>query len=237
MNKKHFCYHCNKELTWTEETSDAYAIELCPGCYKLLDQLKPGQTISKYNPQEETMPNNNISKYVLIFTDGNAPRKTTGKDVKMVGKVGWGYVKHLISDNKIVKTKEEYGSIDNATVDQAELMAILKGLEGYLAAVKEQGATLPLKVISDRENLVKGINEWMAGWKKRGWKKADKKPVANLEYWQAIDTCLEHFKTFNITVKVVHMRSHGKGNETDFNRKWNDRADYLAQIARDGGKA
>lgn len=177
--------------------------------------------------------NNEITKYVLIFTDGNAPRKTTGKDVKMVGKVGWGYVKHLIVDGKIKKTKEEYGSIDDATVDQAELMAILKALQGYLVAVKQQGATLPLKVISDRENLVKGINEWMAGWKKRGWKKSDKKPVANLECWQAIDACLMSFKEFNITVKVQHMRSHGKGDETPFNRKWNDRADELAALGRD----
>ena len=40
---------------------------------------------------------------------------------------------------------------------------------------------------TDSTYVMKGINEWMSNWKKRGWKTASKKPVKNKDLWQALD--------------------------------------------------
>lgn len=48
----------------------------------------------------------------------------------------------------------------------------------------------PVLYVSDSEYLVKGVNEWMAGWKKRGWRRKEG-PILNLELWQALDRLLQ----------------------------------------------
>jgi len=40
---------------------------------------------------------------------------------------------------------------------------------------------------TDSTYVLKGITEWIHGWKKRGWKKSDKKPVINKDLWQQLD--------------------------------------------------
>ncbi len=57
------------------------------------------------------------------------------------------------------------------------------------AAPNNQGGCMKGGIIySDSELCVKGYNEWLDGWKAKGWCKADKKPVAYRELWQQVDT-------------------------------------------------
>jgi len=45
-----------------------------------------------------------------------------------------------------------------------------------------------VRVYTDSQYVQKGISEWLPGWKARGWKTADKKPVKNADLWQELDT-------------------------------------------------
>lgn len=65
--------------------------------------------------------------------------------------------------------------------------------------------------------MVKGINEWIKKWKKRGWKTSADKPVKNLELWKELDK-LFHKKN----VKLKKITAHS-GNE------YNEKADLLAK--------
>lgn len=64
-----------------------------------------------------------------------------------------------------------------------ELMAAIKGLESL---------TRPCAVhlTTDSKYVMQGITEWMANWKKRGWKTSTKKPVKNVDLWQRLDSAL-----------------------------------------------
>ncbi len=68
---------------------------------------------------------------------------------------------------------------------------------------------------------MQGITEWLANWKKRGWKTANRKPVKNQDLWQALDEqCQRH------DIEWCWVRGH-TGNEG------NERADALANLGID----
>lgn len=93
---------------------------------------------------------------------------------------------------------------------ELELMALVEGLE-----YADDGDV----IYSDSEFCVKGYNEWLNGWKAKGWRKANKKPVAYRHLWQQVDTLrAEKY------VEVVKVRANSgiEGNE---------RADALAFMA------
>ena len=70
--------------------------------------------------------------------------------------------------------------------------------------------------------MVKGIQGWIAGWKRKGWKKADGKPVLNVELWQALDAqCLRH------RIEAHWVKGHAGHTE-------NERVDQLASQAAKG---
>ena len=66
------------------------------------------------------------------------------------------------------------------TNNRMELMAVIRGLE----ALKEP---CRVTVVSDSKYVVDAIDKgWLSSWQSKGWKKADKKPVLNVELWQAL---------------------------------------------------
>jgi len=71
-----------------------------------------------------------------------------------------------------------------ATNNIGELTAVLELLRATAAAGL---ADQPLRILADSQYAINVITKWRFGWKKRGWTKADKKPIANLETIQAID--------------------------------------------------
>ena len=92
------------------------------------------------------------------------------------GAGGWGA--HLIfSDGQ---TQDLYGGEQVTTNNRMELMGAIQALTH---SPREQN----LENWTDSTYVKKGITEWIEGWKKRGWKTASKKPVANQDLWQQLD--------------------------------------------------
>jgi ribonuclease HI len=77
--------------------------------------------------------------------------------------------------------KEISGSEPLTTNNRMELLAAISGLE----ALKKPGTKA--RVYTDSQYVIKGIQEWVANWKRRGWKTADKKPVKNQDLWERLD--------------------------------------------------
>ena len=117
----------------------------------------------------------------------------------------------------------------------AEMQAIIEALGSYLPAVKN-GTILPLYIVCDRQNIVKGFNEWIDGWKKRGWRNSSGKPVANLSFWKKADKLWNELMDFGIEVTFIHMRGHRRGSDPTWMQDQNEKADDLAQKGRSGIK-
>ena len=113
-----------------------------------------------------------MSHSISIFTDG-ACRGNPGPG-------GWG-VLILLEGEEITL----YGGENSTTNNQMEMMAAIKALE-YFREKKS------IELVTDSNYLKDGIEKWIHGWKKNGWKTSAKKPVKNQELWMKIDT-LNHF--------------------------------------------
>ena len=110
------------------------------------------------------------------------------------------------------KEKTLNGGEAETTNNRMEMMAAIKALE----AVKP-GYRGKITLWTDSTYVLKGITEWIHGWKKRGWKKSDKKPVVNKDLWQQLDALNAER---DITWKWVKGHAGIEGNE---------RADELAR--------
>ncbi|MCS5593356.1 MAG: ribonuclease HI [Porticoccaceae bacterium] len=108
---------------------------------------------------------------VEIFTDG-ACRGNPGPG-------GWGALLRFGDDEK-----ELCGGEAETTNNRMELMAVIQAL----SALKR-----PCDVVltSDSTYVLKGIQEWIPSWKKRGWKTAAKKPVKNVDLWKLLDDAIQ----------------------------------------------
>ena len=76
--------------------------------------------------------------------------------------------------------KEISGGERQTTNNRMELMAVIAGLRTLTRPCR-------IAVTTDSQYVQKGITEWISGWKARGWRSADKKPVKNIDLWQALD--------------------------------------------------
>lgn len=124
------------------------------------------------------MPHSNTSN----ATDPLAAKKnitvayTDGACKGNPGAGGWGA--HLIfSDGS---TQDLYGGDTETTNNRMELM-------GAIQALTHSAPTQKIEIWTDSSYVQKGITEWIEGWKKKGWKTASKKPVANQDLWQQLD--------------------------------------------------
>jgi len=126
------------------------------------------------------------------------------------GPGGWGAI--LVAGER---RKELFGGEADTTNNRMELMAAISALE---ALKKPCDITLHI----DSQYVRQGITQWIHGWKKNGWKTADKKPVKNAELWQRLE---EAAKRHRIDWRWV------KGHAGD---PMNERAD---ELARDGIKS
>ena len=102
-----------------------------------------------------------------IYTDGACKGNP--------GPGGWGALLQLDG-----REKELCGSEPDTTNNRMELMAVIEGLLSLARHSK-------VRVTTDSQYVQKGISEWIASWKRRGWKTADKKPVKNVDLWLELD--------------------------------------------------
>ena len=145
--------------------------------------------------------NNQKKTITEIFTDG-ACRGNPGPG-------GWGAIFKYQTQEK-----ELYGSDPETTNNRMELMAAIKALE----ALKKP---CQIKLTTDSKYVIQGITEWLANWKKNGWKTAAKKPVKNADLWQRLEQAVQ---THQIDWQWVKGHSGHPENE---------RADELANQAID----
>jgi ribonuclease HI len=138
---------------------------------------------------------------VQIYTDGACKGNP--------GPGGWGVL--LRTDAGHEKTM--YGGELGTTNNRMELMAVIQALQ----ALKKP---CDIDLYLDSEYVRKGITEWVHGWKSRGWRTADKKPVKNVELWQRLDA-LVHGGAHRIDWHWVKGHAGHEGNE---------RADALANL-------
>lgn len=136
---------------------------------------------------------------LIIYTDGACSGNP--------GPGGWGVFMQFGEHEKTLKGGEK-----NTTNNRMELTAAIKALE----AIKPnfQGQAI---LWTDSTYVMKGITEWIHGWKKRGWKKSDKKPVINVDLWKTLDQLNSERE---VTWKWVKGHAGIEGNE---------RADELAR--------
>ncbi|TAL78388.1 MAG: ribonuclease HI [Beijerinckiaceae bacterium] len=138
-----------------------------------------------------------MSERVAIWTDGACSGNP--------GPGGWGAI--LVYG---ANSKELSGGDAATTNNRMELMAAIQALEAL---------TRPCDVdlYTDSAYLKGGITSWLAGWKRNGWKTADRKPVKNVELWQRLEEA----------ASPHHIQWHWvKGHAND---EMNERADLLAR--------
>ena len=127
---------------------------------------------------------------VEAFTDG-ACRGNPGPG-------GWGVLLRFNGTEKRL-----CGGEAETTNNRMELMAVIQALESLSRECK-------VKVTSDSQYVLKGINEWMENWKKRGWKTSAKKPVKNVDLWQRLDKAREIHD-----IEWVWVRGHSGHSENE----------------------
>jgi ribonuclease HI len=135
---------------------------------------------------------------VIIHTDGACSGNP--------GPGGWG----AILDYRGTR-RELYGGEELTTNNRMELMAAIVALETL-----KRPCSVAMHV--DSVYVKDGIGKWIHGWKKNGWKTADKKPVKNVDLWQRLDAAIQRH---DITWHWVK----GHAGHDD-----NERADELARL-------
>lgn len=127
---------------------------------------------------------------VQLYTDGACSGNP--------GPGGWGvlliYGRHR---------KELSGGEGATTNNRMELRAVIEGLR----ALKKR---VPVTVYTDSTYVMKGITEWIEGWKARGWKTAAKKPVKNADLWRELDDAL---RGHDVEWRWVRGHAGNPGNE------------------------
>ena len=134
---------------------------------------------------------------VIVHTDGACSGNP--------GPGGWG----VILDYNGTR-KELSGGEALTTNNRMELMAAIVALESLKRPC-------PVEMHVDSQYVKDGITKWIHGWKKNGWKTADKKPVKNAELWQRLDAALANHK-----ISWHWVKGHAGHDD-------NERADELAR--------
>ncbi len=113
-------------------------------------------------------------KKVQLITDGAC--------LGNPGKGGWACILRF-GDFK----REMFGFDPQTTNNRMELKAAIEGLK----RLKE---SCDIEIVTDSEYVKNGITTWIHGWKRNGWKRADKKPVVNQDLWVELDRLISTHK-------------------------------------------
>ena len=142
-------------------------------------------------------PEKPTAKVVDIFTDGACSGNP--------GPGGWGVILRYDGEEK-----ELHGGEPATTNNRMELMAAIAGLEALKRPCR-------VHLFTDSTYVRDGVTKWIHGWKKNGWRTADKKPVKNVELWQRLDAARAPHQ-----VDWIWVKGHSGHPE-------NERADQLAR--------
>ena len=146
---------------------------------------------------EEVLERHSSGPKTGVFTDGSCENNP--------GPGGWGFVR--VENDEVIE--EHFGQVADTTNNRMELQALI---EAYKALPADAGTT----IYSDSQLCVNTINQWAAGWERRGWKRKTG-PIKNLELVQE----LYALAGAHPEVKLEWIRAHDGS-------KWNEYADALA---------
>jgi len=139
----------------------------------------------------------NPNDHVIIHTDGACKGNP--------GPGGWGAILQTGGGHE----KELWGGEPLTTNNRMELMAAIMALEALKRPCR-------VDLHTDSKYVMQGVTEWIRGWKARGWKTADKKPVKNEDLWRRLDAARSRHE-----VKWHWVKGHA-------GHALNERADGLA---------
>ena len=114
-------------------------------------------------------------KHVQLITDGACKGNP--------GKGGWACILRY-GEYK----RELFGSSPHTTNNRMELAAVIEGL-------KRLNERCSVEIITDSEYVKNGIMNWIAGWKRNGWKSSNKKPIKNQDLWMMLDELVNAHET------------------------------------------
>lgn len=140
-----------------------------------------------------------MKKEVLLYTDGSC-----------LGNPGPGGYGAVLKYKQYVKELSQGYRL--TTNNRMELLAVIAGLSALTESCK-------VSITSDSMYVQKGICEWMAGWKRKGWKTASGGQVKNVELWQKLEECCAKHE-----VTWTWVKGHNGHPE-------NERCDELARTA------
>ncbi len=138
----------------------------------------------------------NNTEVVTVYADGACKGNP--------GPGGWGVLIRMGQHSK-----ELFGGEIMTTNNRMELTAVIRALEALKRSCQ-------LKIYTDSVYVQKGMTEWIVGWKARGWRTSDKKPVKNDDLWQQLDGLAQTHE-----IEWIWVKGHA-GHEG------NERADVLA---------
>lgn len=137
-----------------------------------------------------------MNDYVKIYADGACKGNP--------GPGGWGALLMYNGHEKAI-----CGGERDTTNNRMELTAVIRALETLKRPSK-------IRLYTDSIYVQKGMTEWLSGWKSRGWRTADKKPVKNDDLWRTLDVLAQGHE-----VEWVWVKGHAGD-------VGNERADALA---------
>ncbi|WP_309734181.1 ribonuclease HI [Chamaesiphon sp. OTE_75_metabat_556] len=141
-----------------------------------------------------------MSRITNLYTDGACSGNP--------GPGGWGTVAYFDDGGC-----HELGGRDGATTNnRMEMQAAISALQFFVGTSQTEQCVL----YTDSEYLIKGITQWVKGWKKKGWKTAAGKPVLNQDLWETLDSLDRQVQSqTKVAVSWQHVRGHSgnAGNE------------------------
>lgn len=126
------------------------------------------------------------------------------------GPGGWGVLMQAMADGAVVREKELCGGEADTTNNRMELLAAINALEALSRASE-------ITIVTDSAYVKNGISEWLAGWKRKGWRTSTGKPVKNDDLWRRLDLARGQHR-----VRWEWVKGHAGHPE-------NERADALAR--------
>lgn len=126
------------------------------------------------------------------------------------GPGGWGVLMRAMEGAAVLKERELNGGEADTTNNRMELLAAINALEALTRDTE-------ITITTDSAYVKNGVTGWIHGWKRNGWRTADKKPVKNVDLWQRLDEAQARHR---VTWKWI--KGHAGHAE-------NERADELAR--------
>lgn len=145
-----------------------------------------------------------VTPSIILYTDGGSRNtgNVRGGHVRKEDVAAWAFL--IQKDGESISgSNGEFGATNN----RMEIMALINGLQKVIDRYGEKAAVL---VVADSKYVLDAIQRnWLSGWQRRGWKKANGEIVANKELWQAVASILKRMPNLEYRWTKGHATNEG----------------------------